>query len=525
MKKLRILSLVLSLIMMLAALASCSASNKAEDMLRDPTDYQPNYSIGGTNGSLKDEEAADDGSDVNGNDYDKIEDTVLVENPFVDTATQALSTFSADVDTASYTYFRKLISQGYTLNELKSQIGRSPLRTEEMVNYFDYSYTLPETGEVFGTQATVAKTPWNENSYLLMLGIAAEQVQEKGANNLVFLIDVSGSMASNDKLPLLKNAFSNLVSALDENDVVSIVTYSGREAVVLSGCRGDRDEEIMNAINSLKASGSTNGEAGLTRAYSLAKDYYIEGGNNRIIMASDGDLNVGISSEEELKSYIEGKRDEGIFLSVLGFGTGNYKDATMSALAQNGNGVYYYIDGEREAEKVLGTDLLSTLYTVAKDVKFQLEFNAEYVSQYRLIGYETRMLEAEDFEDDTKDAGEVGAGHTLTVCYEIILTDVAERAETAEFATLKMRYKAPDSDESVPREYVIDKSVMTYTPSADFKFASAVIEATMIINGSEYNAKSVTLNDVFEQLSELDLAADTDKTEFKNMINGLIEDK
>ena len=259
---------------------------------------------------------------------------------------------------------------------------------------------------------------------------------EKGANNLVFLIDVSGSMASDDKLPLLKKAFSNLVSALDENDRVSIVTYSGKEEVVLSGCKGNRDEEIMNAINSLEASGSTNGEAGLTRAYSIAKDYFIADGNNRIIMASDGDLNVGISSESELKSYIETKRDEGIFLSVLGFGTGNYKDEKMSALAQNGNGVYYYIDGEREAEKVLGEDLFATLYTVAKDVKFQLEFNSEQVSKYRLIGYETRMLNTEDFDDDTKDAGDVGAGHSITVCYEIMLTDRALETENAEFARL-----------------------------------------------------------------------------------------
>jgi Ca-activated chloride channel family protein len=261
----------------------------------------------------------------------------------------------------------------------------------------------------------------------------------------------------------------------------------------------------------------------MTRAYSIAKDYYIEGGNNRIIMASDGDLNVGISSEEELKSYIEGKRNEGIFLSVLGFGTGNYKDATMSALAQNGNGVYYYIDGEREAEKVLGTDLLSTLYTVAKDVKFQLEFNKDRVEKYRLIGYESRLLNTEDFDDDTKDAGDVGAGHTMTVCYELMLYDEPAIEHTpCTLATLAMRYKAPDSDESVLREYTVAESAMTNTPTDDFKFVGAVIEATMILNGSKYNADKVTMSDVYETLTALDLSADAYKTEFKNMIKDLL---
>lgn len=501
-------------LLILSAFAGCSKSMNSEDGGMAPEDGYHDY-VDGNDGDLKNEGEEDSLTDVN--------KPTLIENPFIDTSVQNISTFSADVDTASYTYFRKLMTQGYTLSALQAQISRSPLRTEEMINYFDYSYTLPETGEVFGTQATIAPTPWNKNSCLLMLGIATEQIKEKGANNLVFLIDVSGSMASDDKLPLLKGAFSNLVSALDENDVVSIVTYSGREAVVLSGCRGDRDEEIMNAINNLEASGSTNGEAGMTRAYSIAKDYYIEGGNNRIIMASDGDLNVGISSEEELKSYIEGKRNEGIFLSVLGFGTGNYKDATMSALAQNGNGVYYYIDGEREAEKVLGTDLLSTLYTVAKDVKFQLEFNKDRVEKYRLIGYESRLLNTEDFDDDTKDAGDVGAGHTMTVCYELMLYDEPDIEHTpCTLATLAMRYKAPDSDESVLREYTVAESAMTNTPTDDFKFVGAVIEATMILNGSKYNADKVTMSDVYETLTALDLSADAYKTEFKNMIKDLL---
>ncbi len=516
MKNIKIFAVILSLILTIALFASCSASDKnMDEALGDWVGGSPNMGA--------DNEAAADGTD-DGLTSDSQQ--TLAENPFIDAARSPISTFSADVDTASYTYFRKLASQGYSLEGLKQQIKQAPLRTEEMINYFDYSYTMPAEGEVFGVQTTVAKTPWNDNSYLLMLGLATEAVEEKGANNLVFLIDVSGSMASADKLPLLKKAFSNLVAALDERDVVSIVTYSGREAVVLSGCRGDRDEEIMNAINSLEAKGSTNGEAGMTKAYSLAKDYFIEGGNNRIIMASDGDLNVGISSESELKAYIETKRNEGIFLSVLGFGTGNYKDAKMSALAENGNGVYYYIDGEREAEKVLGTDLLSTLYTVAKDVKLQLTFDSATVAKYRLIGYESRILNTEDFEDDTKDAGDVGAGHTVTVCYELILNDTtAVEGEPRDIATLGIRCKAPDALESVPYEYLITEAAITNEPSDDFKYIACVIETAMILNGSRYNAGGVTLADVVETLSAFDLSADEYKTEFRSIVEGLANSK
>ena len=500
--------------MCLTAFAGCAGANQD-----DAGALFPEY--GDNVGATYPENAPEEGNeDVDGSPV--ADSATLYENPFVDTAKNNVSTFSADVDTASYTYFRKLVSQGYTLTELKNQLSRAPLRTEEMINYFDYSYTMPSEGEVFGTEAAVARTPWNADSYLLMLGIATDELTEKGANNLVFLIDVSGSMASSDKLPLLKKAFSYLVSSLDERDTVSIVTYSGKESVVLSGCRGDRDEEIMRAVNSLEAEGSTNGEAGLTRAYSLAKDYFIKDGNNRIIMASDGDLNVGISSEGELKSYIETKRDEGIFLSVLGFGTGNYKDAKMSALAQNGNGVYYYIDGEREAEKVMGEDLLSTLYTVAKDVKFQLEFDSRYVAKYRLIGYETRMLSAEDFDDDTKDAGDVGAGHSLTVCYELILTEGAKESEDMTYATLKIRYKSPISDASVLRKMTVDSKAFTDTPDADFRFISSVIETAMILNQSRYNTDGVELKQIGESLSALDFGADEDKIEFVRMINSLI---
>ena len=444
------------------------------------------------------------------------------ENPFVSTAERPISTFSADVDTASYGLFRKLVSGGRNLTELQNQ-SRS-FRTEEMVNYFSYDYPTPEAGEVFGHKATVIPSPWNEETYLMVLGLATEPIREKGANNLVFLIDVSGSMASEDKLPLLQTAFSTLVSALDERDTVSIVTYSGNEAVILDGVTGDRDEEILSAVRGLRASGATNGQSGLQKAYELAAKHFLARGNNRIILASDGDLNVGISSPEELKNYISAKRNEGIYLSVMGFGTGNYRDDTMSALAQNGNGVYYYIDCAAEAEKVMGKDLLSTLYTVAKDVKLQISFEPTCVSEYRLIGYENRLLSTEDFNDDTKDGGEVGAGHSLTVCYELKLTEAATAAteEPSKLGTLAMRYQPPAGGDSTLREIPLTAALLTTTPDSDAKFVSVVIRMAMILHKSEYLVKETTVVDLVSELNELDLNDDGEKQEFATLLTKLL---
>ncbi|MBQ9086614.1 MAG: von Willebrand factor type A domain-containing protein [Clostridia bacterium] len=443
------------------------------------------------------------------------------ENPFMSTAEQPISTFSADVDTASYGLFRKLVNNDYTLTQLQEQ-GKS-FRTEEMVNYFKYDYPLPEEGEVFGQTASMIRSPWNDDTYLMVLGLTTEAIREKGQNNLVFLIDVSGSMASADKLPLLKNAFSCLISSLDERDTVSIVTYSGKEEVILDGVSGNRDEEILSAVNRLQASGATNGQSGLQKAYELAAKHYLAEGNNRIILASDGDLNVGISSPEELKSYISTKRNEGIYLSVMGFGTGNYRDDTMSALAQNGNGVYYYIDCAAEAERVMGTDLLSTLYTVAKDVKLQVTFVPEYVTEYRLIGYENRMLNTEDFDDDAKDGGEVGAGHSLTVCYELKLTQAAatDEGKTAVLATLAMRYQPPAGGDSTLREIPLSGSILTDTPTKDTCFVSAVIRVAMLLHRSEYLQKDVTVQGILAELAELDLTNDSEKQEFVALLRKL----
>lgn len=453
--------------------------------------------------------------------------TIIKENPFISVSEQAISTFSADVDTASYTLLRKLINSGYSLEDIKNLANSYSIRTEEMVNYFNYNYNAPAEDEMFGRKVSIAKSPWNNDTYLMVLGLKAKEIEVATSNNLVFLIDVSGSMSSADKLPLLQEAFSYLVSQLDENDRVSIVTYAGSERVVLQGCSGAKKETILQAINDLSSGGSTNGEAGINKAYQIAEANFIPDGNNRIILASDGDLNVGISNAEQLEKLVSEKRDSGIFLSVLGFGTGNFKDSNMSAIAQSGNGVYHYIDCAAEAERIFATSLLSTLYTVAKDVKFQLEFDPDYVSEYRLIGYENRLLSTEDFDDDTKDAGDVGSGHTLTVCYELKLTeDAIGNAEgdvdTAieNWISLAIRYKEPSSDVSVLREYGIGEADLTDTPDEDFVFISCVIEASMLLRNSQFsNPETTTLESILSRLYALTL--DAEKTEFRSLLSKL----
>ena len=360
--------------------------------------------------------------------------------------------------------------------------------------------------------------PWNEDTFIFRATLQAEQAINAAGNNLVFLIDVSGSMQAADKLQLLKESFAYLVDNLGGDDTVSIVTYSGREAVVLEGCNGLEKEKIMAAIGSLSASGSTNGQAGLTKAYQIAETYFIEGGNNRIIMASDGDLNVGISSAEELTAYVEQKRDQGVYLSVLGFGTGNYRDANMEALADNGNGVYYYIDGISEAEKVFGTDLFGTLYTVAENVKLQVEFNASRVESYRLIGYENRRLANEDFENDRKDAGEVGASHQVTVCYEIKIRE-AQINDLSPLLILRFRYKNPGEPISNLDEYKVGLYQVSSEMSEDMKFITSVIEICMILRSSRYIG-DITLSDVLETLSSLTLD-DPYKAEFYSILQTL----
>lgn len=376
----------------------------------------------------------------------------IQENVYQSVLQNPLSTFSIDVDTASYSNIRRFLMDGQLP-------PRDAVRIEEMVNYFPYNYKEPKGKEPFAISSQIADCPWNEKHSLAMVTLKAKDfnTDKKPANNLVFLMDVSGSMNEPDKLPLLKSSFKLLVNQLDEEDKVSIVVYAGAAGVVLDATHGHRKDEILDAIEELDAGGSTAGGEGINLAYKIAKENFVDDGNNRIILATDGDFNVGPSSEKELTKLIEENRKSGIFLSVLGFGTGNLDDRTAELLADKGNGNYAYIDTILEAKKVLVDQIGSTLYTVAKDVKYQLEFNPGKVKGYRLLGYENRLLNDEDFEDDTKDAGEVGAGHVVTAFYELIPADSDEEIPGSdlkyqttrvkpsdEWMTIKVRYKEPD---------------------------------------------------------------------------------
>ncbi len=382
----------------------------------------------------------------------------------------------------------------------------------------------------------IGDCPWQEGHKLLAIGLKSEEIDfsESGGANLVFLLDVSGSMSDSDKLPLLQRAFGMLAENLTEKDRVSIVTYAGEDQVLLEGEPGDHTEQIMEVLDSLTASGSTNGGRGIQTAYEIAGEYFIEGGNNRVILATDGDLNVGQTSESELTDLIEEKRESGVYLTVLGFGTGNIKDNKMEALADNGNGNYAYIDSVQEAKKVLVEEMGATLVTVAKDVKLQVEFNLEKVSEYRLIGYENRMLDAQDFEDDKKDAGEIGAGHTVTALYEIVPAKEGEDAEhslkysqtvttgSPEWLTVNIRYKEPDGDESILLQYPVDDSSFTEEPSQDWQFAAAAAEFGLVVTDSDYKGNG-SLEHVKSVLKKLDIEEDEYKDEFYDLVRRLIK--
>ena len=462
--------------------------------------------------------------EFNTEEYDSIP-----ENGFRSVLTSPLSTFGADVDTASYANLRRMLNWGYTPDEIPS----GAVRAEEMINYFSYKYDGPKEGEPFGVNAEIADCPWNPENKLLMLGLQTEKIDLENApdTNLVFLIDVSGSMDSDDKLPLLKEAFGMLAEELGENDRVSIVTYAGSDEIVLEGVNGSNTNKILRALRELDAYGSTNGAAGIVSAYDLAEQYFIDGGNNRVIIASDGDFNVGVTSESGLYDLITEEKEKGIFLSVLGFGSGNYSDSRMEMLADKGNGNYYYIDSLREAKKVLVEEMGATLYTVAKDVKLQIEFNPAYVESYRQIGYENRAMAAEDFDDDKKDGGEIGAGHSVTVLYELVPagkdgsgkelkyqdTQLRSTAEdSGEWLTLSIRYKAPDRDQSELLEYPIAEESYTEKPSEDFTFAAAVAEFAMVLKDSEYLADG-SLRQVKNLLDEVDLS-DEYREEFADLV-------
>jgi Ca-activated chloride channel family protein len=428
---------------------------------------------------------------------------VIAENPFLTTASAPRSTFSIDVDRASYSNVRRFLTEG-------NRPPRDAVRLEELINYFPYDLPAPVGDDPVSITTEVSVAPWNPTHRLVRVGLRGRpiDVDKLPPNNLVFLIDVSGSMMDANKLPLLKSAFSLLVNELRPQDRVALVVYAGNAGVVLPPTPGDQKGVILDAIDSLEAGGSTAGGAGIRLAYDVAKESFIREGNNRVILATDGDFNVGVSSDAELVQLIEQRREQGTFLTVLGFGTGNVKDSKMEKLADKGNGNYAYVDNLMEARKVLVTEMGATLLTIAKDVKLQIEFNPSRVAAYRLLGYENRLLRDEDFKDDTKDAGELGSGHTVTALYELIppgapdLADVkkpdalrytrnashTDAASSSELLYVKLRYKQPAGIVSKEMTHVV-RDAMT-TPSTEFAFASAVAEFGMVLRDSPHKGKS-----------------------------------
>lgn len=435
----------------------------------------------------------------------------IVENGFKQVQNDPLSTFSIDVDKASYANVRRFINQGQLP-------PKNAVRVEEMINYFDYHYEQPEGSHPIAIHAEVSECPWQRNHKLMHVGMQAKRIDKTDLppSNLVFLIDVSGSMNSPNKLPLLKQSMMLLVDELREQDRVAIVVYAGAAGLVLPSTRGDKKDRIREALSNLYAGGSTAGGEGIKLAYEIAEKNFLKNGNNRVILATDGDFNVGLSSDDAMEKLIGKKRETGIFLTCLGYGMGNYKDSKLEILADKGNGNYAYIDNIQEAEKQLVEEFGGTLFTLAKDVKIQIEFNPAIVKAYRLVGYENRLLNDEDFNDDTKDAGEIGSGQTVTALYEIIPVGVkspylksidklkyqkviVNETETAEVATVKVRYKPPREDSSIPFEVpVYDKGIPLEQASENLRFASSVAMFGMLLRDSEY-----TKENSYEEVLEL----------------------
>ncbi|MEP7078991.1 MAG: VWA domain-containing protein, partial [Chthoniobacterales bacterium] len=439
------------------------------------------------------------------------------ENPFLPAAANPLSTFSIDVDTASYANVRRFIHSG-------ALPPKDAVRIEEMVNYFSYDYAQPEADQAFSINLEVAGCPWQPEHRLVRIGLQGREVanEKRGASNLVFLLDVSGSMEPAERLPLIKQSLRLLVDRLTENDRVAIVLYAGASGLALPSTPGNEKEKILAALQDLKPGGSTNGAAGIELAYRIASEHFIKGGVNRVLLATDGDFNVGVTSQGDLVRLVEEKAKTGVFLSVLGVGNDNLRDSTMQKLADNGNGNYAYLDSLEEARKVLVQQINGTLMTIAKDVKVQVEFNPSRVGSYRLLGYEKRMLRKEDFNDDRVDAGEIGAGHTVTALYEVVpsgaggspevppvdplkyqapnpnMIDTSFSRFSEEMLTVKLRYKKPDGDKSgLVERTVMDDGKQFAHASADFQFAAAVAEFGMILRDSPHKGTG-TLGAVLE---------------------------
>ena len=526
----RLIALTLAGILSLGLIGCAGAEDRATDSHRSYTSATTNNAVATDGGNYK--LGTDKYSMVayEGVSYDQSQNQTEIqwnteeykyidENGWKVVSVSPFSTFAADVDTASYANLRRMINEGYT-------IPADAVRVEELVNYFKYDYAAPTGSDPFSITTELAPCPWNDKTQLLLVGIKAKDIDmsQRKPSNLVFLVDVSGSMNGADRLGLVQDSFKMLTDELDENDRISLVTYASGDRVVFEGLSGANKKEITQKVEDLFASGGTNGSAGIQTAYEIAERYFIEGGNNRIILATDGDLNIGVTDTGSLTRLVQEKAKNGVELSVLGFGRGNISDERMEALADNGNGNYNYIDSMNEAKKVLVDEMGGTLFTVAKDVKFQLEFNPATVKGYRQIGYENRAMAAEDFADDTKDGGEIGAGHNVTVLYEIALLGSEQELPeidskysrvtvddnaTGDYLTVNIRYKAPNGDTSTLIEKAVDGSVFSEKMSENMSWAAGVAQAGMLIRKSEYAGTS-NMDDVIERLSELECTREDD---------------
>ena len=469
-------------------------------------------------------------ANINDEDYG-----MFVENQFENTKNSPLSTFSIDVDNASYTNIRRFINNG-------QKVPKDAVRVEEMINFFKYDYPQPKGENPFSIATEYSIAPWNPKHKILKIGLQGKNIpsEKLPASNLVFLIDVSGSMNSENKLPLLKSSMKILVDQLRDEDKVAIVVYAGAAGMVLPPTSGSNKKEIIDALENLSAGGSTAGGAGIELAYKIAQENFIKNGNNRVILATDGDFNVGSSSNSDMQTLIEEKRKSGVFLTCLGYGMGNYKDSKMEILANKGNGNYAYIDNMQEANRFLGKEFKGSMFAIAKDVKIQIEFNPKHVQSYRLIGYENRKLRDEDFTNDAIDAGELGSGHTVTALYEIIpvgvksefastipdlkytKTTVTKNDYSDELATIKFRYKKPDGEKSIEMVQTIEnESVNAENASADFKFSTSV--AWFGLKLRESKLISNTSSSDIKKLSKQGISKDTDgyKAEFIRLMESV----
>jgi Ca-activated chloride channel family protein len=469
-----------------------------------------------------------DSTNFNTEEYGKI-----IENPFLTAQANPLSTFSIDVDNASYSNIRRYLQQW---NQLPPNGG---VRLEEMINYFDYDYPQPKGKHPFSINTEISAAPWNKDHQLIHIGLQGKDLDYNDIrpSNLVFLVDCSGSMSDQNKLPLMKKALGRLLDQLDDKDKVAIVAYAGAAGLVLPSTPASQKSKILKALNRLESGGSTAGGQGIELAYKVALDNLIKDGNNRVILATDGDFNVGTSSTDALVDLIEEKRKQDIFLTICGLGMGNYKDDRMEQISNAGNGNYFYIDNMREAEKVFVREMRANMFTIAKDVKIQIEFNPNLVKAYRLIGYENRMLKKEDFDDDTKDAGELGAGHTVTAIYEIIPVGSASKqnipdapklkyqnttvaSNQTDLMTVKFRYKQPKADKSILLEQVLTKGNVPdlANTSNNFRFSAAVAGFGMLLRDSEFSGDATF--DGMAKLAQNSMGEDPhgDRAEFIQLI-------